>query len=210
MTRDDTDEVRISSITEQKMRLVHAVGTRLERMARARPTDILPDDTLIAPTPSHLGSGPLKGSPDQYLAMPAGAETAAADPSFPHWRVELHTAGPYDIALGMDVYGDVLMGRGTDDEARPDVDLDLFRALEFGVSRRHAILRPTRQALYLIDLGSTNGTRCNGMTLGPGQAHPLQHNDVFSLGNMVFLVKIVQRPEMQTAEDEYLFIRKKI
>lgn len=210
MSRDDTDEVRISSITEQKMQLVQAVGARLGRLARARAmAENRPDDTLIIPAPSSAGSGPVKGSPDHYLILPAGAE-APGDPAFPYWRIELHTAGPYDIALGMDVYGDVLLGRGSEEAQRPDVDLELYRALEFGVSRRHAILRPTRQALYLLDLGSTNGTRVNSMTLGSSQAYPLQHNDVFSLGNMVFLVKIIHRPERTAGGDDQVFSRIKI
>ena len=55
----------------------------------------------------------------------------------------------------------------------PECDITLNDA---NVSRRHAQLRRTATLVYLIDLGSTNGTLVNGVAvrqhlLSPGDTH---------------------------------------
>jgi hypothetical protein len=49
------------------------------------------------------------------------------------------------------------------------------------VSRKHAEIRPGPHGWTIADLGSTNGTRVNGRSVGGG-AHPLAHGDQFELG----------------------------
>src|SRR5690348_5011885 len=56
------------------------------------------------------------------------------------WRVELKFGSPSPhTVLGLDIYGDVVLGRGKDGEAPPDVDLTALDATKLGVSRRHAL-----------------------------------------------------------------------
>jgi pSer/pThr/pTyr-binding forkhead associated (FHA) protein len=47
------------------------------------------------------------------------------------------------------------------------------------VSRRHAQVRREGDAIFVVDLGSTNGTRVNGV---PVREHRLVSGDVISVG----------------------------
>lgn len=79
--------------------------------------------------------------------------------------------------------GDYIIGRK--DIARgtsPDLDLALFDGLGQGVSRKHAALRRKGNALYLVDLGSSNGTFLNGYQLSPNEPTALADNDLITLG----------------------------
>lgn len=49
------------------------------------------------------------------------------------------------------------------------------------VSRRHAQVRREGDAVFLVDLGSTNGTRVNGTLV---REHRLEKGDVVTVGNM--------------------------
>ena len=93
--------------------------------------------------------------------------------------------------IGLDIRGDTVIGR-TDPESPVDVNLDSMNGASYGVSRRHALLRPTRHNLYLIDLESTNGTRCNGARLGRGTVHVVDQGDTLSFGNLTFEVIIMR------------------
>jgi len=73
----------------------------------------------------------------------------------------------------------------------PDVDLTAYNAYEQGVSRLHAALRMDAQGrLTITDMGSSNGTRVNGIKILPNTPHPLQHGDIVALGKLVFQVLI--------------------
>lgn len=51
-----------------------------------------------------------------------------------------------------------------------------------GASRRHARLLIEGSELWIIDLGSTNGTRLNGVELKPDEKTPLRPDDAITLG----------------------------
>lgn len=61
----------------------------------------------------------------------------------------------------------------------PDVEIEMDDA----VSRRHAEIVKREGGYYLVDTGSTNGTRLNGDTLLPHQEHLLAHGDCIHLGD---------------------------
>jgi predicted component of type VI protein secretion system len=92
--------------------------------------------------------------------------------------------------MQLELRGDVVLGRGGD----ADIDLTPYDAERLGVSRSHAMLRPTASSLFLLDLESTNGTQHNTMPLGPGSARRLEHNDGVALGQLSFVIKIVSGP----------------
>jgi pSer/pThr/pTyr-binding forkhead associated (FHA) protein len=91
----------------------------------------------------------------------------------------------------------VVLGRTLGD-VRPDLDLTPFGADEAGVSRKHALLRPSSTNLFLVDLGSMNGTFHNGRKLGIGVAQTLKDKDVITLGAMHIAIRIVGRPEKKS------------
>ncbi len=111
------------------------------------------------------------------------------------WRVIL---APVNIAadpLALEIHGDVVVGSDEDTEGAPDVNLAGWEGYQHGVSRRHLMLRPSRNKLFLMDLRSTNGTQINGLPLGVGWAYALQDGDLVSLGRLHLRVHIVARPE---------------
>mgnify|MGYP001085235873 CR=1 FL=1 len=71
----------------------------------------------------------------------------------------------------------------------PDVDLAPFGAQQRGISRRHAAIVRRQGAIYVVDLGSMNGTFVNNKRLSPQSAHILADGDRLSLANLHMIVK---------------------
>lgn len=65
------------------------------------------------------------------------------------------------------------------------LNLAPYNALEKGVSRLHAALRRGDEMLFLVDLGSTNGTYLNDQPLTPNQPRVLRSGDQIRLGQLV-------------------------
>ena len=110
-----------------------------------------------------------------------------------HWRIQL--INEEGDAKGFDVYDDVILGRGNRVRERSGIDLLEWGALDNGVSREHALLRPTPTKLYLVDIGSTNGTYHNIDFVTPGDARELTDGDMIVLGRLVFTVRIMHSPQ---------------
>jgi hypothetical protein len=119
-------------------------------------------------------------------------------PDPPCWRVIFQSTSPNMATIGLDVRHSLVVGRsdpGVDEQ--PDLDLSPHQAVEQGVSRRHAELIPTEEALYLLDLDSTNGTWLNGSYLKPGQRRMLSLGDKVELGLMGLVVRSISRLNRQ-------------
>lgn len=111
------------------------------------------------------------------------------------WRITLELyEGEKRKVLGLDLFGDLILGRGESRPGRIVLDLEPYEAQKFGVSREHVMLRPTASRLYVIDQGSTNGTTVNGAASGRGVATSLKNEDMLALGNMVFVVHVLDQP----------------
>jgi hypothetical protein len=97
--------------------------------------------------------------------------------------------------LALELQGDIVIGSNAAADTDLDVNLAYLDGYERGVSRRHILLRPSRERLYVIDLNSTNGTSVNGMPSPVGEAHALRDSDLLTLGRMHLQIKIARRPE---------------
>jgi pSer/pThr/pTyr-binding forkhead associated (FHA) protein len=73
---------------------------------------------------------------------------------------------------------------------KPDVDLMRYNARKHGVSREHACIYLRGQCLYLMDMGSNNGTFVDGQKLMPHHAQPLKEGDCIRLGLLEIQVQI--------------------
>src|SRR5258708_30690810 len=62
------------------------------------------------------------------------------------------------------------------------------------VSRYHAEVRATDRGWRMRDLGSTNGTRLNGVQLGKGQ-WPLRAKDLLQFGEIALVVESIRDSE---------------
>src|SRR6478672_11622173 len=65
------------------------------------------------------------------------------------------------------------------------------------VSRYHAEVRATERGWRARDLGSTNGTRLNGVRLGNGQ-WPLRVKDLLQFGEVAVVVEALQDGEPES------------
>ena len=84
----------------------------------------------------------------------------------------------------------IIVGRGGDTQAPPDVDLNRFDAHNRGVSRRHVQIRRASGGLWVADLKSSNGTWLNGKRLTPLTEYPLHDGDELKFGDLTVTVQI--------------------
>lgn len=127
-----------------------------------------------------------------FLSQPSTLPTS----SEAVWRVRFELSYDPAVALDLELTSDVAIGRALN---APDI-VPLFPTLDteqLGVSRKHIKLRPTHSTLYLIDLGSTNGTQLNGHPIGEHLPYPITNGDLISLGRLEVIVRIVQKPVIQ-------------
>jgi hypothetical protein len=109
------------------------------------------------------------------------------------WKIVLFSSDPTHKPLGLEIYDDSFIGRAAAG-ITPDLDLTEYDGEKTGVSRQHALLRPTASSLFLIDLGSTNGTSRNGKKLNAGVGQKLKDKDTITFGTLHFSIRIISGP----------------
>jgi hypothetical protein len=79
--------------------------------------------------------------------------------------------------------GHISLGRADKETNwQPTIDLSPYGAAEKGVSRAHADLYFESDQVFLLELGSANGTRINGTPVQTGQAQLVHNGDILELG----------------------------
>jgi hypothetical protein len=182
----------LSAVEHEEQRLRKAIEDQLQQRAQAdRTARLTKEEVKLLPDAARLPFGTQLASAIDYVKLPAKPSAQKAEI---RWRIELHGLTRSADPVGIDVVGDVVLGRSVGVDEDPDFDLEPFNAFQMGVSRRHALLRPTRNCLYIIDLNSTNGTLYNALRIGSGVTRAILHNDTLTLGQLSFTVKIIERP----------------
>ncbi len=89
----------------------------------------------------------------------------------------------------LEVTNSVSLGR-TDPRAgiHPTIDLSPYSAGLLGVSRFHALISLINGRFHIKDMGSTNGTRINGVKIAPYRLLPFKSGDTLRLGHLNILV----------------------
>jgi predicted component of type VI protein secretion system len=86
------------------------------------------------------------------------------------------------------------LGRVSDAQPiMPDIDLTPYQAYASGVSRLHAVLKREGKRVFVMDLGSSNGTYLNGVRLKPTVDQTINHGDMLALGKLKIQV-LLQSP----------------
>jgi hypothetical protein len=110
------------------------------------------------------------------------------------WRIKLENVHANGDLPALELCGDVFIGRMAGG-INPDLDLTPYEGAELGVSRQHALLRPTTSRLLVLDLGSVNGTYLNETALDKtNPAAEVSDGDVLSFGKLHLKVRIIERP----------------
>lgn len=128
-----------------------------------------------------------------YLRVPAKSKKTDQEAEGTTWRIVLISLNSQHDPLALEIYDTITIGRSLGN-SKVDLDLTHFMALQLGVSREHASLRPTENNLLLYDLNSTNGTFCNFKSASMNSPIKVDNNDILSFGALNFQVKIVSQP----------------
>ena len=100
---------------------------------------------------------------------------------YPDGEEVLNLPDQSEFTIGRFVQGQVIT---------PDVDLTRYNAFDNGISRLHATIRIDEEInkVFVIDLGSANGSSVNGYDIPANSEVPLNHGDMLSLGKLNFKV----------------------
>ena len=82
----------------------------------------------------------------------------------------------------------VVLGRKTEGEKKPIVDLTSPNGYAMGVSRHHVIIRSTDKGYVIMDLNSANGTWLDGKILTPAEPFDLPSGATVQLGRLKLVV----------------------
>jgi hypothetical protein len=92
---------------------------------------------------------------------------------------------------------DVMVGRkDVTTGTSPEVDLTPFAGYRMGVSRRHAVFRMSNHRIEVMDLGSSNGSRLNGVLMQAHQPYMLRDGDALMLGKLEVRVSFQNPPRI--------------
>ncbi len=90
-----------------------------------------------------------------------------------------------DEKVQIPTQGHISLGRADKDSNwQPTVDLSPYGATDQGVSRMHADLFFESDQVFVLELGSANGTRLNGNKVTLGVAQQIRDGDQLELGRM--------------------------
>ncbi|MBL8117922.1 MAG: FHA domain-containing protein [Anaerolineae bacterium] len=105
--------------------------------------------------------------------------------------IRLNDASGQDVEIPLAGTDGYVLGRSDSRSSYiPDIDLAHFKALEKGVSRRHAAFVRYQQKLHILDLSSVNGTFLNGKRLKPDVPHMINSGDQLGLGDLVLTLSL--------------------
>jgi pSer/pThr/pTyr-binding forkhead associated (FHA) protein/ribosomal protein L40E len=127
-----------------------------------------PDLTEPEPEPEPVPAPAPVASPS-----PARTQLQQVSARLVHVKTDTQIELPQNLSV-------IHIGKAND-RVPPDIDISGLENSEV-VSRIHADIRVEGDAYYIEDVGSSNGTYVNGMSLLPGNRHRLRPGDRVSMG----------------------------
>jgi two-component system NtrC family sensor kinase len=138
---------------------------------------------------------------DPVIRIPPSGKDSHIDPDQilasrqrkrPTWRLHFELGPDSTAAFDVDLTDEICLGA----VAAPDTfDLSPYHGREHGVSRRHAMLRATDDAIGVLDLGSTNGTHLNGHRLRAQTLYTIAEGDTLTLGKLSMTMQTATPPQ---------------
>lgn len=100
----------------------------------------------------------------------------------------------HERPIVLNITGEMIVGRGDASSGyQPEVDLTPYGGYRLGLSRRHAKFTRHENRLYLVDMGSRNGTAINERPVPPESPQTLKDGDEVRFGNLVVLLSFQRR-----------------
>lgn len=192
------------SLSKEELRRAMSAPTQVRAAVRPQGTTFLGKavDAVIAGLTGKGGQKPAK-SPESE-GKPTGLKFAPMPhlpaPGDSHllkkpWRLQLDIYTPTQQAsLGIDLFGEMILGRSLSHPGKPLIDLDPYGAKDLGVSRQHVVIRASADGLAAIDQGSTNGTMVNDHRCAHGEVVTLTDGDVLRMSKIAVVVRVIQHP----------------
>ncbi len=151
------------NLSDPKMVTGRLFPDRLPDLLGGHKLPFTPAPEKAAPAPSHKVGGSLFDD-DMILRLEV---IGATIPILVYPKREI-IIGRRDVATG----------------TQPDVDLTSYAGYRMGVSRRHAQIHLKDGHLEITDLGSSNGSKLNGVVMPANRPFPVRDGDEITLGNM--------------------------
>ena len=130
-------------------------------------------------TTRHMVTGQIQEAVGQNLSSPK-----PAPPVILNTWVTLHLMDTGQM-LPLGDRNEFTLGRISEGQPiMPDIDLSPYQAYANGVSRLHAVIKRTSDRVWIMDLGSANGTYINGKRLNPSVEQTLNNGDIVALGKL--------------------------
>ena len=197
ITSLDPEEKRqagASAVAAEEDRLQRALQDRLDNQAQASMTGFLDTNRDMLPQITSARFGIRNDDTTDYTILPERMQRIEIPDDTPLWYIELRNLGKANQSVGLIIAGDVILGRGSGAEDSADFDIEQYAHPDDGISRRHVMFRPSESCLYLLDVGSTNGSMLNGLPITRSQIRALSDNDTITLGKFSFTLKITGKP----------------
>jgi len=173
-----TDDTLVSLITAFARELKARAQGVTERRLSDRPSPAIKTDVEVK----------------EFVRLPATTKKTLEEIGKTTWRIVLYSDVRRDKPIGLEIFDNVTIGRVAGD-VKVGLDLTEYDAEELGVSRTHAKLHPMRDRLMLSDLGSTNGTYCEGRRVKSYAPVAVKDGNTISFGKLHFKLKIVSQPK---------------
>lgn len=117
------------------------------------------------------------------IAVPDAVHRAQTDELLPERGIALYLLNNLK-PITVQTEREFVLGRKLEDTPDAVVDLSPYDGYVGGVSRRHAMIRQTKDGVELIDLGSVNGTWLNDQRLKANVPYPLESGELIGLGKL--------------------------
>ncbi|NJN08195.1 MAG: FHA domain-containing protein [Richelia sp. RM2_1_2] len=161
------------AVTPPPVNVVEAAPVAAEEEEEEENSSFFPDLT-IEPEPEPEAT-PAPAPAPIPVASPSPSRTQLQQVSarLVHVKTDTQIELPQNLSV-------IHIGKAND-RVPPDIDVSGLENSEV-VSRIHADIRVEGDAYYIEDVGSSNGTYVNGMSLLPGNRHRLRPGDKVSMG----------------------------
>jgi CheY-like chemotaxis protein len=136
------------------------------------------------------------GIADIYTKHLVGTAPLQAMPAESRRNAIVLFVGSSDSPIPLTVQQAVSIGRASSTRSlKTHLDLTRYDAVNYGVSRLHAILHNQDGNFYIEDLDTVNGTYLNGDPIKPHELVPIKNGDEIRFGQLRMYAYFLQDPE---------------